>query len=299
MKHTIFASATICAVIWSCAPRPAFANAPQPGVLQASLANSTISLGEPLMLKYQITNLEDRRVDVYMGRDKRDWLSMSLVDASGHLVQAIPDAVPVKGGLHTDGIVVDASGYDGDYVVISQKFQIPHPGQYRLTLASHLTYTWDDAHEEKSTDDQQFSLPVTVTARDPKRLRTIAEGLRHSVLQDKDVARHQLATQALFSMRDAECLPVWRELATDPSLDPWRALDVVRQLADNGSVKASDILAEMQMIAPERWSQTGSSPLDALERMQRNAAPDVKQHIAQVLADAGVSLNHAPLGSAN
>jgi len=288
MKHQFLTLLTICIAAWNYIPRPASADAPQPGSLQFAFTSNTVSLGEPLVLKYRITNSESRGVKVYMGKDERGWLSMSLKDASGHPMQAIPDPEAIRSGIHSSGVTLDQNGYHVGYVVVSQKFQPTQIGQYRLNLTSHLTYLWADGSDERYTEDQNYSLPVTVTARDPQRLHTVAEGLRWAVLNDKDVSQYRSAIKALLSMRGPECLSVWRELATDPNLDAFRAADVIHELANVQSVSASDILAAMQPIAPERWSQMGTAPLDVLQWMWHPATPAVKQHINQLLKEAGV-----------
>ena len=88
-------------------------------------------------------------------------------------------------------------------------------------------------------------------------------------------------------MRDPDCLPVWRELATDPKLDAFRATEVINELEKVNSISACDVLAEMQPIAPERWSQTGTAPLNVLASMWLTSTPEFKQHINQLMVKAG------------
>jgi|GEM_PF-2096661 len=130
-------------------------------------------------------------------------------------------------------------------------------------------------------------------------LHTVAESLRQTILHDPKVANYQFATKALFSMRSPDVLPVWRELATDPSFDAWKSMDVARELAQVSSISAADLLEKMQDIAPERWSQTGCSPLEALEKMKQNASPNIAQHVNQLLTRRGFDPDHPPVGSAN
>lgn len=302
MKHLFLALVAFCITACNSVPTPVSADAPQPGILKIALTSNTISLGEPLILKYQISNAENRRVSVYMGKDKQAWLSMRLNDASGHPVQALPDSTYTRGSIHSDGVDLDALSHNEGYVVISQKFRLSYPSQYRLTLTTHLIYSWDDMSDEKYADDQEYSLPVTVTAKNPQKLLAVAEALRQTVLHDVNVAENQAAIKALFAMGTSDCLPVWQELANDPTLDPWRAVEVAQQLGNAGTISASDILAEMQLIAPERWGRTGTSPSDVLKIMRRSAGPKLKQHINQLLAQASippVSKHTKMMGSVN
>lgn len=270
MKRRFLALLAICTIGWEGAPKPALADPPQPGILNIALTSNTVSLGEPLVLKYQIINPENQRVRIYTGKRDQEWLRMSLNDASGHPAEALPKPTPRRGGIYTEGAILDRSGNHIGYVVVSRALQPIHPGQYRLNLSTHLTYSWEDGSDERSIEDQSYSLPVTVTARNPQRLRTVAEELKQAVLYEKGISEYQRAAEALFSMRDPICLPIWREMATDPSLDPWRAMDVVRQLENVGSIAAVDVLAEMEPIAPERWARTGESPFNTLQSIRSN-----------------------------
>ena len=299
MKHPLLALLALCITSCTFASHTASAEPPRPTLLEFTLAKTNIGLGEPIVVKYKFTNLENRRVNIYMGRTESSWLTMKLSDASGRPVQSSPNAKPTRGGIFTNGTTADPNGQEQGYIVVSRRLQPTAPGQYRLSLSTHLTYTWDDTSGEKTVDDQTFSLPITVTARNAQQLHTLAESFRQTVLHDPKVADYQFATRALFSMHDPDVLPVWRELAADPGLDPWKALDAARELAQVGSTSAADLLMQMQHVAPERWSQMGDDPLDALEGMRQGTNPELDQHINQLLVANGFELRHIPVGSAN
>lgn len=292
MKHLLVFLA-ICVTTWGCTQATALADAPQPGILELALTKSTITLGEPLILKYRVSNPENQRMHVNIDSDLSRWLTMRLNDASGHPVRRTQiDDAATQATYHpiTDGVPVGPKSQHEGFLVLSQNFEPVQAGRYQLELSAHLAYAWGGRNVINGTSEseQNYSLPLMVTARDPQRLRAIAESLRQTVLGTKDVDQYRLANKALFSMRDPACLPVWRELATDAKIDPWKAVDVMDQLQDVGSVSACDILAEMQSVAPERWSQTGTAPFEVLQRMWRPATPEVKQHINQLLEEAGV-----------
>lgn len=299
MKRPILALLALCITICNYIAKPTHADAPRPLLIEVTAAKPSIGLGEPIIVKYKFINTENRRVNIYMGKNKEPWLNMQMRDASGHSVPALIDPKPTVGGISVAGTAVEPDGQQEGYIVVSRKFQPTAPGQYRLRLSAHLSYTWDDLSGEKAIDDQRFSLTITITNKNPIQLHTVAESLRQTVLHDPNVANYQFATKALFSMHDPDVLPVWRELATDPSLDPWKALDVARELTRVGSASAADLLAAMQVVAPERWSQTGYSPLDALESMRQGTNPSLDQHVDQLLTSNGVELRHIPVGEAN
>ncbi len=292
MKH-LFALLVICISTWGCASAPVLADAPQPGTLDIALTKGTVTVGEPLILKYRVFNPENQRVLVSIDNDLPRWLTIRMNDASGHPVRGAltgSEAAPPLRSYVITGVPVGPQGQHEDFLVLSPSFQPTQPGRYHLDLTAHLTYTWGmrNVQAGDSQSEQSYSLPLTVTARDPQRLRAVAEGLRQNVLGTNNRDQYRLANKALFAMRDPACLPVWRKLAADAKLDPWKAVDVMSQLQDVGSISACDILAEMQPIAPERWSQTGTAPFEVLQGMWRPATPEVKQHINQLLAEAGV-----------
>ena len=303
MRQLILAFAAAHTVTCLLLLSPVSAASPQPGILQVSLANNTISLGEPLVLVYKVTNAENRKIGSNINDNPRRWLSMSLIDPLGHSISEVAAAAPVplhSGLALSQENVINANDSPTNFVtgsvIVNQTCQPTSPGQYCLRVSAHQLYYWNEVPNEPVTVDQDFLLPVTVTAKDSQRLHTAAEKLRQAVLHD---SKYRGAVEALFSMRDPDCLPVWRELATDPNLDAFRATEAISELVKTGSVSASDLLAEMQPVAPERWSRTGLDPLNALEGMRRNAGPELTQHINHLLVAAGVDLNHVPYGSVN
>ena len=291
-QHPIWLA--ICLAVLSFSSTPLFADAPQPGVLSMALTHNVVSLGEPIVLKYKLTNAEGQRLSVNIDNDQK-WLTMELVDAKGSIMQASDE--PITRRRMESDIALDSGDYYTNYIVIKHKFQPAHSGLYYVLVSTHLFFSWQEGLGEKSVNDQKFFLPLTVTAKNPKRLHEVAEALRQTASHASTIAEYQSAIKALFSMQDASCQPVWKELATDPTLDAYRAIEAAQQLADVNSADASDLLIEMQATAPERWAVTGTNPLDALEKMRKTANPDVREHINQLLVNAGVELNHKPIGS--
>ena len=54
MRQLILAIVTVCAMAHLLSPSPAFADPPQPGILQMTLVSKTVSLGEPIILTYKV-----------------------------------------------------------------------------------------------------------------------------------------------------------------------------------------------------------------------------------------------------
>ena len=136
MKHSFLALLALCITSGNLV-KPALAENPRPTLLEFTLAKTNIGLGEPIVVKYKFTNLENRRVNIYMGKTESSWLNMKLSDASGHSIQSVPEAKPTRGGIFTDGTAVEPNGQEEGYIVVSSKFQPNAPGQYRLSLSTH------------------------------------------------------------------------------------------------------------------------------------------------------------------
>lgn len=296
MKEYMTALLVGCIALCGYAPMRAAADTPRMGDLQIAVTTSNVTVGEPLILKYKITNPEANLLDVNVDSNVPKWLDMSLIDAAGRSVHFVPDADRLM--RHGGVSVSPGSSYTG-YFVVSQQLQPRHSGRYTLKVLVHLISSWPNHTDENSVTDEAYYLPITVGSRNPQRLQATAESFRYSVLHDRDFGKRQAAIKALFSMRDPESLPVWRELALDPNLDAFDATEVIHQLAKVASVNASDVLAEMDQVSPDRWSRTGTSPLVELEHMQGIANPELKLHINELLGESDASPDQKHYGSAN
>ncbi len=296
MKHLIFTLGAVCIAACAMTAPPLLADAPQAVTLGITLKNSTVSLGEPITLVCTLTNSEDADIAGNVNHDPRRWLRIEVDDASGQPVPTVSDPTPL---LRHAGCVVPTDSAQTGTVLLTHWEQITQAGHYTVNIRVHAVFAWVTPGGGASALDRTYSLPLTVTPEDPTRLHAVAEGLRQAVLQDKNTDDARLAAEALFSMRDAASVAVWHELAADPQLDPFRAADVMSELAKVNSVDASDTLALMAPVAPDRWSRTGQSPVAALEGMREAASPGLKSHINALLANLGVPPGSRPLGSAD
>lgn len=271
--------------------------------VEVSLINSTVTLGEPVVLHCKITNSTDTEMGVYTGRDNSG-LSIELTDAMGRSTQTIADPRLPEGGLRrvNDGARISASSvYERD-LVLTQQFLLTHPGQYQITVHVRLPYGAETQNNfivprllEQTYGTvltQDFSLPLTITPRNPAQLRSIAEGLHKSIVgsaQGGYVEKNRLIEE-LFSIPQQYVLSDWQALARDPKLGGVLRDKVASELARVNSVAAADILADMiwnpaQPPAARVDSQVGNYLHNM--RFQQSADPLLKQHVDKLFTDHG------------
>ena len=103
---------------------------------------SSMMLGEPIILRYKITNVSDGQgVGIGLGTYKTRWCRLRLTDAEGNSAQVIPDSRPLSPrGLHSTGtFFLRPDGSEEDSLVVSRFFQILHNiSTSRKTVLSYI-----------------------------------------------------------------------------------------------------------------------------------------------------------------
>lgn len=289
--------------------------------VEVSLANSTLSQGEPIVLRYKFVGTEAEEVHLYMGRDKKEWLSLTLADAQGDNAPAIPDLRIRQGGIRPSGTLgASATSHAVEYVIATRMVCPLHPGDYRLSALARLPYAmksqragvmpnlWEQTYGTVLTREDIFAL--TITPLDPDRLRAVAQQLAATAAQDSDRVRGTVALQALFSMPGKYVFSVWQEVtrSEDPNLlDRWGVIS--DELARVQSVETANILSEMVWNPPSavREGLKIVSGLDGLNVMAMNnvamkfnnmyftADPALKQHIAEMYLARGGTAPQTPI----
>ncbi len=277
---------------------PAYAADTSAGPLsiQASLITpEQITLGEPILVRYKIANDSGQRVAAHLGNYGTDWYTLTMRDAQGVAVTAMPDPRP----SHPQGAHSTQNGFfhDGqtstDYIPVTKRLSIQHPGQYTLTIHVNLPYAVDDTSVEGASDalatasglmqTQDITFPILVTKADPIRLRTTAEALRKASLNGLNgtLARAELA--ALFSMPEAQAASSWRALALNPGLDTDA---VASELAELHSNTGTDILAEMADLPALNCTPIS----DRLNRLYNTGTPTLREHIKAIARQRGFEM---------
>lgn len=229
---------------------------------EVSLDESALSLGEPIILRYTFIGTQAEGVSLYMGKDKKDWISLTLADTEGDLAPPVPDPRMQHGGIRSTGVTASATGHSVEYAVVNRLVRPTHPGDYRLSARVRMPYTmrsqmegvspsqWGEAFGTVLTREDTF--PLTLTGLDPARLRAVAERLAEEAVQEDAPARGKFALQALFAMPGEYVLPVWRAVTTSENprlLDQWGVIS--DELARVQTTLTADLLAEMHWSPPQ------------------------------------------------
>ena len=288
--------------------------------IKVSLAENILSLGEPIVLRYEFVGTQAEVVELYMGRDKKEWLSLTLVDAEGKQALPIPDPRMKQGGIYSTGIGASATSHAVEYVVATRMMRPTHPGDYRLTALARLPYamksqsegTWSHLWEQTygTVLTREDVLALTVTALNPNRLRAVAEQLAATAAQDNDRVRGTVALQALFSMPGEYVFPIWQEVTRSENpnlLDRWGVIS--DELARVQSVETASVLSEMVWKPPPAVRDRlkvvlGPSGLNVmamnnvamkLNNMYFTADPDLKQRLAEMYLARGSTAPQTPI----
>lgn len=295
----------VCAAITALIGASAQAQAPGADLkTDVSLVTSpTLTQGEPIVLKYGVTNVSGSERYIGMKEDSSNWLSLSLVDAAGHTVIGHPvptarqkdfdsDFGSLMGVFSTPGLITTHSTLEG-YVVASQWFPVPAPGKYTLAVHVHLFYRVVPASTpaDGEVDEQDFNFPLIVTKADSTRLQSTAQNLEKAVLQVgplEPIAKRNMLIGALFSMPSAQASPSWQALLSDPSSSSWVLSEAVENLVRLKSPAAPDILMGMLLnptMAQDKF--VTSDVINGMARTYRDADPLLRQHIRMLYASNG------------
>jgi len=267
-----------------------------PFSIQASLLTpARITLGEPILIRYKLINALPQNALTHLGIYGTDWYTLTMRDAQGTVVPLIPDPRPA----HPQGAHSIKSGFfrggtsDIDYIPVTQRLAIQHPGRYMLTIHARLPYVMDDtlaegtpealATSSELTQTQDITFPILVTPADPVRLRNTAEALRTASVEEKDGLLARAETDALFSMPEAQAAASWRALALKPSTSTDLA---AAELAELHTATGADILAEM-LDTPGLVCTPIS---DRLNRLYNAGFPALREHIAGIARKHGFEM---------
>ena len=221
---------------------------------------STVTLGEPIILHYKVTNLDpNNKMGIQFGVYKNAWYTLGLIDQAGKPIDPVTDKRPAKPpGLYIPGdYLLDQAGsrYDAHegYAVITQSFVLVQPGKYLLTARVHLPYIAAPVSETvfsqervgKPTETliQDFVIPITVSPTDATRLRQVSESLRQLIVSEKNDEKYKAVLAALFTIPEIQASSSWEALVNQAD---WTNREVIaEQLAKVHSIKTVDFLVHM------------------------------------------------------
>ena len=290
---------------------------------EVSLAESVLSLGEPIVLSYTFIGTRQESVELHLGRDKEGWLTPILADAEGNLAPPIPNPRMRQGGGYSYGMGASANSHSTEYAVVTRLLRPTHSGKYRLTARVRIPYKmksqpmagpfeWEQVYGTVLTREDTFAL--TLTALEPSRLRAVAERLAGQAQQDGDVRLRALAIKSLFSMPGEYVLPVWRAVTTSENprlLDQWGVIS--DELARVQSADTADLLAQMVWNPPPAVTAPMNAKMTTMpgyhvftvmglsnvavkfNNMYFTADPALKQHIEELSRAHGRGVPDGPI----
>jgi len=275
-----------------------------PMTVEASLATpATISLGEPIMLHYKLSNLSsDEQLVVLIGIYNTTWYTLGLKDQSGNPVRLIPDTRPLNPrGSHPGDVGMYATSGQRDswrdgYIVATKSFTVPHPGKYVLIMHVQASYTLvaptlEDSVQMKSliasagtvlTED--FSFPLTVTAADPVVLQAKAKALKEAIGKELSSTLLLPEMDELFSMPEAQAGPIWEDMAIKAK--PMDRDLIANKVAGLHSNKGADILFKMR----DNPATDSGFVNDKLSEIYNGGDVPLREHIKAAAAQRGIQL---------
>jgi hypothetical protein len=264
--------------------------------------SSSVLQGEPVILRYEVTNNTGNDIDIREGADRREWYTLSVKDESGHIISPIDRKkilLPWEQGPM--GMTVQAGKTQNGYIVPAYRF--PHPGKYLISVNARLPYgfTGDpiaSQHQDiesvfGQTYENDYQFWLSVGPEDDARLQTDAEGLKKTIVSTTNGVQTAALIDALCTMPEAQAAPVWQELADGPKADITIKADLAEQLVSLHTRKSVDILASM-LWSPEKTFGEFLPNANLLTRSYLVGDDSLKQHIKDLYSQHGVPFPEHP-----
>lgn len=261
--------------------------------------SSTVSIGEPILLKYVVKNASSQKASVYTADTKHTPLiTECFVDADGK--QLVPSVNPIpprhRANMMTswDGIEVTGGTSTNWETVANAYVTFPRPGSYLLRVHVQNPYMLgavDRGIRHVLSGDYVF--PLTVVEANPDYLRATAERLRQSILPTLDVNARAALIKALFSMPEAMAGTSWQTLVEEPRLDGYALSQITTALARVHTIRATNILAELvwEPAQSPRAIQE-ASPSQHLYEMYDTGDAALRKHIEDLHKQHGAEMSH-------
>lgn len=261
--------------------------------------SSTVSIGEPILLKYVVKNVSSQKASVYTADTKHTAIiTECFTDADGKPLAPSVNPIPThhRANMMTswDGIEV-AGGTSTSWEAVANAYvTFPRPGTYVLRVHMQNPYVIGDVsqgtHHILGGD---YVFPLTVVEANPAHLYATAERLRQSILPTLDVNARATLIKALFSMPEATAGTSWQALVEEPRLDGYALSQITTALARIHTTRAADILAELvwEPAQANRAIQE-ASPSQHLYEMYDTGDAALRKHIEDLHKQHGAEMSH-------
>lgn len=281
------------------------ANAQAP--LEVSVAvsgSSKISLDEPLLLHYRVTNISDsRNITIGLGYYKNGWYDLNLTDANGQSVQVIPhDTQTEPRGFHYTGThSLQPTKFEEDSIVVTRHLRLRHPGKYNLTVKAHLPYIdvtgteggglarklYTNIASSHETLAQTFTFPITVTELNSAQLEAKAREIAQTATTEKDQEKYCLLLDTLFTIPETQAISSWTTLTDNPS--SMNVNIIAGKLSEVHSIKTIDLLIKM-LDSPALTADQAAYLRQRVDESYNASNTTVKAHVKEVAAKRGLTM---------
>lgn len=264
----------------------------------ASLAEaSTVCLGEPILLNYDIKNSSELPVSVYTKDTQDNSLGrQTFTEGGGKLL--VPSASVLVPHHRNETLTmyagVNLAGYSSRSVkaLANARITFPHPGSYILRVHVEWPYMVGDPQQgTRYVLKSDFMFPLNVVAADPAYLHSATQRLRGGIVRTTDAEEKATLVQALFSMPESAASSSWQLLIEEPKLDGTTLNVIGTALEGLQTNRAADLLAEM-LWEPVQSSDTvaEAAVLRHFYAMYDAGTPAVKKHIEDLHKQHGVAM---------
>lgn len=229
------------------------------------LTTPTLSLHEPVLVDFSITNLGPAPVKANLGRGFNGNFVVVVTTPSGQTTD--PLRVMQRGAAVLGVLSIRPGGNERGTLVLNEWYAFSETGTYRIGLELEGEFKTASGAEVNALTTA--TIQVEVTATDPERLRLTAEKLAAAVLAAKSVRAAFTAARALTYVDD----PIGVEFCRDVLSRTTRAdIILIDGLSKMGNEKAREVLASLAGGQGERALLAKS----ALERMAMPPSPGVR-----------------------
>jgi hypothetical protein len=223
---------TVMIVVWSCIALAPLARAQNGVVVKYGLKSTTISLGEPLILTFTVSNRLASATSIDFGPDFAENLAFSIRDPSGS-VKNVPRIW--RGDSVSAGRVdLEPNGEWSGTLALSEWLEPSTEGGY--TIEVHLR------NPEQLVQEQNTVLELSVEPFNRSSLVADCAKLAQTAIRRETWRSAEQAAKALSFVNDPACLSAVKlALRATESFDPF----LIRGLERASSPEATLVLAEL------------------------------------------------------
>lgn len=265
-----------------------------PVTVATAVQSDRVSLGEPIMLDYRISNGASVEVGAFIGLEEPEWCDIEVRSATG---APVPKRAILKSDeqLPPDMLIVPQSGPDGGRITLlpgetvkrslalSYWFDLAEPGLYEVRLRIRLRY---GAGEEAATFIDNQAHLFEIEPKDVARLRQTIKVLDRQ-FEAASLESEEPIRQAILALPESEGKPLWRKWLGNTA-HAGKARDFIEQFSRLGTPTAVDLLGQVT------WDPklAGTARASALQREARRAlialgrrAPALRAEVMQVFTE--------------